>query len=376
MNLLVVGAGIGGLSFAIAASRLGHRVVLAERAPRPTGVGAGIVLAPNAHVALASLGVDVSTRGQRLGAMFVTDAAGRVLTRLDASGLPEGMGVIWALSRPDLHDLLAEALPPGVEARFGTSVEAVRPLADGVEVELGGHTERFDAVIGADGLRSRVREAVLGAVPVRYSGVTCWRGIVENPGLDAAIEAWGGPARVGAIPLRGGRLYYFLVLTAPPRAPMPAWPADFRAKFAHFSGEPGRVIAALDGPPPLHHDLDELDAPAWGRDRVALLGDAAHAMTPNQGQGAAMAIEDALALAGLLDGGPAGLAERLAAARQERVRKVQLDSRRFGEVAHWENPLATWVRNTALRLVPAAAGRRQYAQLVEPGLGLVRDAAR
>lgn len=374
MNILVVGAGIGGLCFAIAASRLGHRVVLAERAPHPQGIGAGIVLAPNAHVVLAHLGVDVSTRGQRLPAMRVTDAAGRVLNRLDAGALPADIGVIWALSRPDLHELLVGALPPSVETRFGHPVEAVRPTADGVHVDLVGHTERFDVVVGADGLRSRVREGLLGAVPTRYSGVTCWRGIVKNPGLEDAIEAWGGAARVGGVPLRDGQLYYFLVLTAPPRAPMPAWPDEFRARFGHFSGDPGRVLAALDGPPPLHHDLEELDAPAWGRDRVALLGDAAHAMTPNQGQGAAMAIEDALALAGLLAGGPAGLAERLAAARQARVRKVQLDSRRFGDVAHWENPLATWARDQALRLVPLSASRRQYAQLVEPGLALARGA--
>lgn len=133
-----------------------------------------------------------------------------------------------------------------------------------------------------------------------------------------------------------------------------------------------RLFDVLKDSPPLHHDLDELDAPTWGRGRVMLLGDAAHAMTPNQGQGAAMAVEDALVLTRELAAGFDGALERYRAARHPRVRQVQLDSRRIGQVAHWENRLACSARDGLMRLVPASVGERQYRRVIEPGVALVR----
>jgi len=153
------------------------------------------------------------------------------------------------------------------------------------------------------------------------------------------MEAWGGRARVGLVPLRDGLLYYYLVLTAPRRAPAPSWPTEFRQVFSGFEPRVMRLLECLTAAPPLHHDLEELDRPVWGRGRVLLLGDAAHAMTPNQGQGAAMAIEDTLALARILDVGAERALERYQTLRAKRVRAVQLRSRRLGAVAHWHGPI-------------------------------------
>src|SRR6185312_5456922 len=189
------------------------------------------------------------------------------------------------------------------------------------------------------------RAQVCGAPRYRYSGMTCYRGITTNPGFDRCIEAWGGDARIGVVPLAENQLYYFFVKSAPPRAPAAAFPEGFRQQFGHFRGEIARVLHVLDSAPPLHHDLDELDAPVWGVPRVLLLGDAAHALTPNQGQGAAMAIEDGLALVSALSFGIEGALQRYVAARQHRVRTIQLDSRRLGEVAHLTSPVLAWFRN-------------------------------
>jgi 2-polyprenyl-6-methoxyphenol hydroxylase-like FAD-dependent oxidoreductase len=123
--------------------------------------------------------------------------------------------------------------------------------------------------------------------------------------------------------------------------------------------------------PPLHHDLEELDAPVWGSKRVILLGDAAHGMTPNQGQGAAMAIEDAFVLSREFTAGIDGAFERYRDARQRRVRAVQLDSHRLGQVAHWENLFARAARDGLMRLLPASVGDRQYRRVIEPGLALL-----
>jgi 2-heptyl-3-hydroxy-4(1H)-quinolone synthase len=373
MNVLVVGAGIGGLTTAITLDRSGHRVTLVERMDRFAPAGAGLIVAPNAARALASLGIDLASRGYALPHLDVLRPDGRILQRIEPQRLTGAYGPLWALSRASLHEALLEVLPSSVEVVLGCTVEGIRQVEDGVVVRL--NVERqVDLVVGADGIHSKVREAACGPRPLRYSGVTCWRGLVPNPGYGHAFEVWGGEARVGVVPLRDDRLYYFLVHSAPRRAPAPEWPDGFERLFGHLRPVVGDLLDALEEAPPLHHDLEELDRPAWGTPRALLLGDAAHAITPNQGQGAAMAIEDALALDQALAGGLEGALARYVALRHRRVRRIQLDSRRLGRLAHWHNPVARAFRDGLMRLLPTSVGDAQYRRVVEPGLALVQSA--
>lgn len=366
----VVGGGIGGLSVALALAGDGHRVTILERAERFATVGAGIVLTPNAVHGLAALGVDLAGAGRVLARMEVRAAQGDPLNVVDLQELARRHGPTYGIARPVLHARLAAALPPSVEVVVRAPVSSVRQTGDGVVVELPGTQRQFDVVVAADGLRSAVRPLLGGPKELRYSGTTCWRGILPFPAGDAAVEAWGAGTRVGVVPVDEVSAYYYLVRSAPPGEPGPASVDLLRAVFAGYRGIAGEVVRALTQLPPLHHDLFELDRPFWGRSRALLLGDAAHAMTPNQGQGAAMAIEDAAVLVAALRGGVAGVARRYADVRGRRVRRVQLTSRRIGALGHLRGARARRLRDAGMRLAPAGSGTRAVQRLIAPGIAL------
>lgn len=373
-KVLVVGGGIGGLVLARALGRSAIAAEVVERAPALRAVGAGISLGANAMRALESLGVGaaVAARGHALGVAAISDASGRPLTVTDLGALAAKYGKAYAFHRGALHEALAHGLT--AEVRCGVSVSALREDEDGsvIAMTTDGEARRYDAVIGADGLRSTVRGLVFGERAPRYAGYTCWRWTGAVPGgLHASVEMWGRGLRVGLVPLGGDQVYAFLVANAPagtPGDPAAGRVGHVRGLFAGFGGDAPRVLAAMgdDDEGLLHHDIEEVEQRPWCRGAIGLLGDAAHAMTPNFGQGAAMAIEDAVVLAREL------VAHRSAAAalrayearRRPRVDGLQRGARRFGSVAQWRSPIATWVRDRMIRMMPAASAERQLASIV------------
>ncbi|MEU4322207.1 FAD-dependent monooxygenase [Nocardia fluminea] len=358
---IVVGGGIGGLAAALALAGKGWSVQVLERAPEVAEVGSGISLWSNALRALDALGVGDTVRAQGLAEVSagIRDDRGRWLSRTDVATLRERFGAPVVIHRARLLDILRAALPEDV-VRTAISVREV--TTDGTVAHSSG-TSSADLVVGADGIHSVARRAVCGEVTPRYAGYTAWRAIVDiDEPLTEFGESWGRGARFGMAPLANGRVYCFAVYDAPENAPGNL--ADVRDRFGGWHHPISALLAAADPNTVLHNDIYDLPAlPTFTAGCIALLGDAAHAMTPNLGQGGCQALEDAVVLARLADE-PDGLA-RYDRERRPRTQMIVDRSARVGTIAQLSARPLVALRNTALRLTPTSAQLRSMAKVLD-----------
>jgi len=377
-RVLIVGAGIGGLSLALALQRHDIPFDVLERAEAPRAVGAGIMLGPNAMTLLDRLGVGarVAAAGRTLTGGLITDARGRSLCRTDFRALNRRFDPTIAVHRSRLHAALLD--PVADHVRMGTAVATIEQHGREVVAVLpDGRREAYDLAVGADGVHSATRMTVLGGPAPRYAGYTSWRFVVPLPtALPESVEMWGRGRRLGLMAINESLLYGYAVFNAPAGEADPETDriARFRALFGAFGGMAPAVLSLVQRPEQLiRADIEEVITDRWTRGRVALLGDAAHAMTPNLGQGAGMSIEDAVVLADLL--ARDDLSEIALAAyqthRMRRVRRVQDVSRALGRVAQWTAAPAITLRNLALRVTPTRVNNRRFGTLIaaEPALG-------
>ncbi|MEU8435634.1 FAD-dependent monooxygenase [Streptomyces sp. NPDC029216] len=379
-HAVVAGAGIGGLTAALALHHRGWRVTVCERAPEPPVTGAGIGLAPNALRALDAIGVDAAyaVGGAVPRWMGVRRSAGQWLTRTETAYLASRYGVPpIAVPRPAFTAALAAGLPRGT-VRYGTAVTGVddgdgRPTVR----TAAGPDLPADLVVAADGIRSPLRRAHFPAHPgLHYLGETAWRALVDAPDLriPAMSETWGRGARFGVTPLSDGRFYLYATAVLPAGARSGDPRAELRRRFGSWHDPiPALLdrVGRLDPAEVLRNDLYDLAAPlpALHRGRIAWIGDAAHAMAPNLGQGGCQAIEDAVVLAHLLPrgDGPAGpdgadpVRAALAAytvARRDRTDAVRVRARRVGRLGALRGPLTTAARDLAVRATPTRLALR------------------
>ena len=358
--MVVVGGGIGGLAAALALIRIGREVVVLERAAGPADSGSGITLFSNAMAALDAIGAGraVRTAGAPppTGTNGLRTPDGRVL--VDATSLPAAQD-LYALHRSELHRALRGLLPAGV-LRTGAEVTGVRQHDESVVVEMAAGTRvEADLVVAADGLHSRIRAALHPRYPgPRYAGYTSWRGVTSGPVELGGVagETWGRGERFGVVPLRDGRVYWFAVANLPQNSRLEGH-AEVRRRFGGWHPPIPALLAATAPEAVLSLDICDLTLPLppFAMGRVVLLGDAAHAMTPDLGQGAGQASEDAVVLAAALAREPTAAAlARYDAERRNRTERILRAARRTGRLAQAQGSAAVWLRTALMRLTPPA----------------------
>jgi len=390
MDFTIIGAGIGGLTAARALLNQGHRVQVFERAEAVREVGAGVVLGANAMQVLRHLGLHDAVRaaGQPVTHLALLGSKGQVLSAADTRMFTQRLGADnLGIHRAELQRVLLQALPAGT-VQLGKSFTHFTESADAVTAHFAdGSQVRSAALLGADGLRSRVRQQVLPNSQPRYAGYTCWRAVLGAKALNLpagqSVEIWGGRAgRFGYVPLANGQVYWFACVNSPTAndPTLQAYTvADLQRQFAGLPAPVPALLAHTTDAQLLWNDiLDIKPLPRFAFGRVLLLGDAAHATTPNMGQGAGQAVEDALALTNCLSQHPADVAAAFRAfdaRRRPRTTRIVEQSWQLGRLGQLENPLLTTLRDTAMRLTPASVAARQMAFLYEGEGQLSKPAA-
>ncbi len=363
MKVAVIGAGLGGLTAALALQSKGLDVTVYEQAAAIREVGAGIQLSPNAMHVFAQLGLDAAIKK----IAFEPDAhvvrswkTGAVISQTNMKGVYQdtyGAGY-FGMHRADLQSILAGALPSERVVLGKKCVDLAMSDEDCRLTFDDGTDARCDVVVGADGIHSTVRAQLFGTESPRFTGNICWRGLVPTAALPKGLvptdmSAFFGPhASIVTYYVRGGEYINWIAM-----AEEDSW----REESWSIEVDPSEVAGRYDGWCPIVEQLlavttrcnkwalfDRDPLTHWTKGRATLVGDAAHPMLPYLAQGACMAVEDGYALATLLAAHPADpqtALQRYEAARKPRTTRVQLTARARSKINHKASPQAQFLRN-------------------------------
>jgi 2-polyprenyl-6-methoxyphenol hydroxylase-like FAD-dependent oxidoreductase len=368
----IVGGGIGGLTLAIAMQRKGFQVIVYESTPKFKPIGAGLGLAANAVKAFLEIGIadEVLSVGKVMKMFRIADDSGKTIAETNSEEMSRRFGTVnnFTIHRADLHRVLLNQLEPETVVLDKNCVDAYQDV-NGVALHFTDGTKvHADYLIACDGIHSPIRRKLLPESSPRYAGYTCWRAVIDKVPTDFdfnhASESWGVGCRFGIVPLSGNRIYWYACINATQNDPVMR---SFRipellSYYSGFHSPVSEILKLTRNEDLLWGDIMDLKPISrFAFDKIVLMGDAAHATTPNMGQGACLAIEDSAVLANCIEDYET-VEEAFKQFEQKRIKrttKIVNGSWALGKAAQLENPLLISLRNAAVRLTPSSIAQRQ-----------------
>ncbi len=363
-KIAIIGGGIGGLTTALALKQSGQELMVYESAAEIKPVGAGIVMANNAMQVFDKLGIrhKIENAGRKISNIKLTDTRLNTLSdaRLDKFESKYGVYNV-AIHRADLQKILADEI--GFE-NIRLSKRLLKIEKDN-NFKLNfedGTTVNSEVVIGADGIKSVVRNQLFGTGTIRDTKQRCWRGVSEFDWTSKynheAFEVWGRGKRFGFVKISDKKVYWYAVINEM----LMKKSAGIIELFNNFHPEVLQIISETPKEQIIFSDIIDLQPiPKWQNGKVCLIGDAAHATTPNMGQGACQAVEDAYVI-GRLFGQRNSVEEvfdRYEKLRMKKAHFIVNTSWKIGKVAHFENSVAVWLRNALVKTTPKSVNGKQ-----------------
>ena len=365
MNTAIIGAGIGGLTTALTLQQRNINVAIYEGAPAIKPVGAGIIMANNAMQVFQQLGIQsaIEKAGNKISRLRITDPQLHDLSVIDLHPFEAKYGVHnVAIHRGALQQILADAV--GYEHIHLSKRLSRIEKNDDFTLYFDDYTAiQTNVLIGADGIKSVVRNQLFEQSQLRNAHQYCWRGICEmnlhERHHNAPVEAWGKGKRFGFVKIGAKKVYWYALVNS---LSFTTHGVNLVNVFGDFHRDILEIISNTPQQQLIETEIIDLKPiTKWHGDRVCLVGDAAHATTPNMGQGACQAVEDAYILGKLLDKG-LSLEKTFAEyqrLRQKKARMIVDTSWRMGQLSQLENDWGIWVRNALLKLVPSSINQKQ-----------------
>ncbi len=373
MTIDIIGAGIGGLTTAIALEKIGFKANIYEQAKILKPIGAGIILASNAMLVFRHLGLEAQLmeHGMPVKALNITDPKLQLLSKVDLTYFEKKYQLhSIAIHRGKLQQVLLDNMyASGIH--LDHELDNLTRQPDGYRLGLtNGTSLHSKLLIGADGIHSKVRAHLFPESVIRGMHQVCWRGVTKfdlPPVYQNELnEMWGKGDRFAFVRFSRDEIYWYAVKT------FHQTPNELSQKHigSYFKDYPALVREIIKATPAesLHTTVmeDLKPIPTWYKGQACLLGDAAHATTPNMGQGACQSIVDAYVLAECLSKSPNSAAfEAFQKARKSSAHHVVNQSRLIGRISHWKNPIATFFRNTLLSLAPDRMNLAQLEKLFQ-----------
>ncbi len=360
MKILIVGGGVAGLTLCGLLEQRGFRPTLIERASEFSDVGYVIVVWPSGSRILKGLGLyeSLQQRGCAFTKYNISNSKGKIINNYCIDPVVEKYGSIISIYRPDLIEILSSAVSED-SIRMNTTVASLKDDKDGITVVLSDGTEQtYDLVVGCDGIRSRIRKDIFGDIPLRYSGMSGWGFWTASDigATDGIVEYWGRGKFLGIWPTRERLAVFTSVRTKPDTySGIDDRIEDIRRNFGEFAGVVPDILRDLDDPRNIYYDqYNDIRMNSWSRGRVVLVGDAVHAILPNAGAGASMAMESASVLAEELcrtdSRNYAHAFLQYESRRKGRVNKVQNQSRIMGKFIYTQSGALSSIRDYLARL--------------------------